>query len=68
MAVDVTVMGKQKVAYGVEVAVKYICPHCHELVTEDICFSEDIENCIAEVNNHECLECGEENDLEVDFY
>ena len=55
-AVEVNVSGKYEEAYGVEV------------VTETICFSKSIKNCIADVDNHDCPECGESNDLEVDLY
>lgn len=68
MSIEVNVLGKYKMAYGTEVEVSYTCPHCGESVTETICFSDDIKNCIADVGCHECPECGEENDLDVDLY
>ena len=68
MAIEVNVLGKYGEAYGREVEVSYTCPHCNESVTETIYFSKDIKNCVAEVYNHECPECGEENDLDVDLY
>ena len=55
-------------AYGTEVQVSYTCQPCDESVIETICFSKDINNCVAEVDDHECPECGEENDIEVDLY
>lgn len=68
MAIEVNVLGKYEEAYGTEVEVSYTCPHCGESVTETICFSKDIKNCIADIDNHDCPECGESNDLEVDLY
>lgn len=68
MAIDVNVLGKYKMAYGTEVEVSYTCPHCGESVLETICFSKDIKDCVAEVYDHECPECGESNDLDVDLY
>ena len=68
MAIDVRVLGKCKMAYGTEVEVSYTCPHCRERVTDTICFSSDIEKCVAEVYDHECPECGEGSDLDVDLY
>ena len=68
MAIEVEILGKFKEAYGIDVEVGYTCPHCGEHVTETICFSDDLNNCIAAVDRHECPECGEENDLEVDLY
>jgi len=68
MAISVNVLEKNKMAYGTEVDVSYICPHCGEIVYETICFSNDVKNCVAEVYDHECPECGESNDLDVDLY
>lgn len=68
MAIEVSVLGKCKMAYGTEVEVSYTCPHCGETVTDSICFNSEISNCIAEVPGHECPECGEESDLDVDLY
>lgn len=68
MSIEVSVVGKYKMAYGLEVEVSYACPHCGENVTETICFSDSVSNCVACVDNHECPECGECNDLEVDLY
>jgi len=68
MAIEVQVLGKYRFAYGIEVEVGYTCPHCRESVTETIGFSKTFENCVAEVNDHECPECGECNDLDVDLY
>ena len=68
MAIDVSVLGKDKMAYGTEVEVSYTCPHCREIVTETICFGGTVKDCVAEVCNHECPECGECNDLDVDLY
>jgi predicted RNA-binding Zn-ribbon protein involved in translation (DUF1610 family) len=68
MAIDATVLGKSVMAYGTEVDVSYICPHCGESVTDTICFSSTIKNCVAEVCDHECPECGESSNLDVDLY
>ena len=68
MAIDVNVLGKYKMAYGIEVEVSYTCPHCGENVTDTICFSNTIQDCVAEVCDHECPECGECIDLDVDLY
>lgn len=68
MAIDVSVLGKYKMAYGTEVEVSYTCPRCGESVTDTICFSSNIKNCVAEVYDHECPECGEGSDLDVDLY
>ncbi len=68
MSIDVSVLGKYKMAYGTEVEVSYTCPHCGESVTDTICFSSTIKNCVAEVCDHECPECGECSDLDVDLY
>ena len=68
MAIDVSVLGKYKMAYSTEVEVSYTCPHCDESVTDTICFSSAIKNCVAEVCNRECPECGECNDLDVNLY
>lgn len=68
MSIEVSVLGKYRMAYGTEVEVSYICPHCGESVTDTICFSSDIKNCVAEVSDHECPECGENSDLDVDLY
>ena len=68
MSIAVNILGKYEMAYGTEVEVSYICPHCCESVTEIICFSKSIKNCVASVDDHECPECGEENDLEIDLY
>ena len=68
MAIEVNVISKCEVAGSIEVEVSYTCPHCSESVTETICFSNTIKNCIADVSGQECPECGEENDLEVDLY
>ena len=55
-------------AYGLDVEVSYTCPHCGEQVSDTICFEKNMKNCIAEVHDHECPECGESNDLDVDLY
>lgn len=55
-------------AYGTDVEVSYTHPYCGETVTDFICFSSEIGNCIAEVSDHECPECGEGSDLDVDLY
>lgn len=55
-------------AYGTEVEVGYICPHCGERLTDIICFSGNVNNCVAEVCDRECPECGECSDLDVDLY
>lgn len=68
MAIDVSVLGKYMMAYGTEVEVGYTCPHCGEYITDVICFSSNIRECIAEVYDHECPECGECSDLDVDMY
>lgn len=68
MFIEVNVLGKCNMAYGTEVDVSYICPHCGESVTDTICFAKNIKNCVAEVCNHECPECGEESDLDIDLY
>ena len=68
MAIEVKVWGKYKMAYGTEVDISYTCPHCGETVSDNVCFSRDIDNCVAEVYDHECPECGAENDLDVDLY
>lgn len=68
MAIEVTVLGKSVMAYGTEVDVSYTCPHCGEHVTDTICFSSTIKDCVAEVCDHECPECAECCDLEVDLY
>lgn len=68
MSIEVIVLGKHKMAYGTEVDVSYICPHCGESVTDTICFSKDIANCVAVVDGQQCPECGELNDLDVDLY
>ena len=68
MSIEVTVCGKYRMAYGLEVEVSYTCPHCGECVTETICFSDELNNCVAVVDDHECPECGECNELEVDLY
>ena len=68
MAIEVNVLGKNKMAYGTEVEVSYTCPYCGENVTDTICFSNDINNCIAEVYDQACPECGEINDLDVNMY
>ena len=68
MSIEVNVLAKHKMAYGLEVEVCYRCPHCNEDVTDTICFSDNIRNCVADVSDHECPECGEGNDLEVDLY
>ena len=68
MSIDVNVLGKYKLAYGTEVEVGYTCPHCGESVTDTICFSGSFQNCVAEVCDRECPECGECNDLDVDLY
>lgn len=68
MAIEVTVLGKYRMAYGLEVEVSYTCPHCGESVTESLNFSNEFGQCVAEVYDHECPECGEENDLDVDLY
>lgn len=67
MAIDVNVLSKCKMAYGTEVEVSYTCPHCGESVTDTICFSNTIKNCIAAIDDHECPECGECSDLDVDL-
>ena len=68
MSIEVNVSGKTKMAYGTEVDVDYICPHCGNAISETICFSSNIKNCVADVPCHECPECGEYNDLDVDLY
>lgn len=68
MSIDVSVLGKYKMAYGTEVEVSYTCSHCGESVTDTICFSSDIKNCVVEVCGQQCPECGELNDLDVDLY
>lgn len=68
MAINVKVLGKHRVAYGTEVEISYTCPFCGEHVTDWICFGNDIENCVAEVYDHDCPECGESSDLDVDMY
>lgn len=68
MAINVSVLRKCKMSYGTDVDVSYTCPHCGETVTDTICFSRDLKDCIAEVYNHECPECGKCSDLDVDLY
>lgn len=68
MSIEVDVLGKYEEAYGLEVEISYTCPHCGESVTENLCFSKSLRNCIADVSAHECPECGENNDLDVDLY
>lgn len=68
MTIEVAVVGKYRMAYGTEVEVRYTCPHCGEIVTDTICFSNEIGECVACVDDHACPECGEESDLEVDLY
>ena len=68
MAIEVTVLGKYKEAYGLEVDVNYTCPHCGTCVTESICFEKNLKDCIAVMDNHACPDCGKSNDLEVDLY
>ena len=68
MSIEVEVLGKYKMAYGTEVDVAYTCPHCGANVTDTICFSSDIKNCVADVSGQQCPECGELNDLDVDLY
>lgn len=68
MSIEVEILNKCKMAYGSEVEVSYTCPHCGGYVTEWLCFSGSCENYIADVSDHECPECGESNDLDVDFY
>ena len=69
MGVEARVIDKYKMAYGTEVEVNYTCPHCGENVTETICFSDNLtSNCIAVLDDHQCYECGEDIELEVDFY
>lgn len=68
MNIEVEVLGKYKMAYGTEVDVAYTCPHCGANVTDTICFSSDIKNCVADVSGQQCPECGELNDLDVDLY
>lgn len=67
MSIEVEVLCKYEMAYGTEVEVSYTCPHCREHVSETICFGKDVKNCIAEVDNQECPECGEYNVLDVDL-
>lgn len=68
MTIEVTVVGKFKMAYGTEVKVRYTCPHCGETVTDTLCFSNEIGECVACLDDHACPEYGEESDLEVDLY
>ena len=68
MAIEVNILEKYRMAYGTEVEVSYTCPHCGETVTDTICFGRGISNCIAEVPDQECPECGEESDLDVDLH
>ena len=68
MSIEVNVLGKYKMPYGLEVEVSYRCPHCNEDVNETICFSSNFQNCVADVSDHECPECGECNDLDVDLH
>ena len=68
MNIEVEVLGKYKMAYGTEVDVTYTCPQCGANVTDTICFSSDIKNCVADVSGQQCPECGELNDLDVDLY
>ena len=69
MAVEARVVGKYKMAYGTEVELNYTCPHCGENVTETICFSDKIcSDYVAVMEDHRCYECGEDIELEVDFY
>ncbi len=68
MAIEVKVLKKYKRAYGTDVEVSYNCPRCGESVTDIICFSNNINNCVAEVCDQECPECGECNNLDVDLY
>ena len=68
MAVEAKVIDKYKMAYGTEVEVNYTCPHCGESVNETICFSDNCTNHVAVLEDHQCYECGEDIELEVDFY
>lgn len=68
MAIEVNVLGKYEDVNGMEVEIGYTCPHCGESVTESIFFSASLKDCIADVDSHQCPECGEENALEVDLY
>lgn len=70
MTVTAIVISKWKAPWGLDVEVSYTCPHCGETVTETISFSKDFENgnYVACLDDHECYECGEYIDLEVDLY
>lgn len=68
MTTEVTVVDKCEMTCGTEVEVRYTYPHCSESVTDTLCFSNEISNCVACVDDHACPECGEESDLEVDLY
>lgn len=67
MCIEVNVIEIYKMPYGTEVDVSYICPHCGEHITETICFDKSIKFCCVNVPDHQCPECGEENDLDVEL-
>lgn len=67
MSVEANVLGKYYMAYGIEAEITYTCPHCGETVTETMCFSKELDNTIA-CGSHECYECGQSFELDVDLY
>ena len=68
MCIRVKVLDKYKMSYGTEVEVRYTCPHCGETIEETICFSGSQTQCVASIEDHECPDCAEYNDLDVDLY
>lgn len=68
MAIEVSVLSKYKNGNELEVEVSYTCRHCGERITETLYFSDSLRNSVADVDGHECPECANENDLEVDLY
>lgn len=68
MPVTANVISKWEAPWGLDVTVSYTCPHCGETVTETISFGKGLKNCVASMEDHECYECGEYIDLEVDLY
>ena len=70
MAVEARVLGKSRMAYGIDVDVSYTCPNCGDHITETVCFSFELDRCGgagALLEDHQCPECGEDIELEIDF-
>lgn len=67
MIVNASVLSKWEKPWGLDVTISYTCPHCGETVIETISLEKGMDNYGVCIEDHQCYECGEYIDLEIDL-